>query len=110
MSVTLAPKVAFCIAKLLTPKSGSPSEKQKSNDGTTPPPKKLKSSKRLKNPWQVDKWKTDTAGLSKLWDDMQHVLLFSTTHRCQVCVKFHSQGVCNANNACRFEAFHSGAL
>ena len=25
---------------------------------------------------------------------------------CQVCVNFHSQGVCNANDACRFKASH----
>ena len=45
MSVTLAPEVAFCIAQPPTPKSGSPSEKRKAANGTTPPPKKLKLSK-----------------------------------------------------------------
>jgi len=78
MSVTLAPEVAFCIAKPPTPKSGLPSEKRKADDGTTPPPKKLKSSKPLKNTRQVDKWKTDTTGLRKLRDDMQNVC-FSLT-------------------------------
>jgi len=106
MSVTLAPKVAFCIAKPPNPKSGSPSEKRKADDGTTPPSKKLKSSKPLKNARQVDEWKTDTAGLRKLRDNMQNVPLFSTAPKCQVCVYFHSQGVCNANDACRFKASH----
>jgi len=75
------------MAKPPTPKSGSPSEKQKSDDGTTPPPKKLKSSKPLKNPRQVEEWKTDTAGLRKLQDDMQNVPLFSITPRCQAGVR-----------------------
>jgi hypothetical protein len=106
MSVTLAPEVAFCIAKPPTPKSGSPSEKRKADDGTTRPPKYLKQSKPLKNTRQVDKWKTDTAGLRKLQDNMQNVPLFSTAPKCQVCVHFHLQGVCNANDACRFKASH----
>jgi len=106
MSVTLAPEVAFCIAKPPTPKSGLPSEKRKADDGTAPHPKKLKSSKPLKNTRQVDEWKTDTAGLCKLRDNMQNVPLFSTAPKCQVCVNFHSQGVCNANDACRFKASH----
>ena len=78
----LGPKVAFGIAKPSTPKSGSPSEKRKADDGTTPPPKKLKSSKPLKNTRQVNKWKTDTAGLRKLRDDVQNVPLFSTSPKC----------------------------
>ena len=49
MSVTLAPKVAFCIAKPPIPKSGSPSKKRKADDSTIPPPKKLMLSKPLKN-------------------------------------------------------------
>jgi len=106
MSVTLAPEVAFCIAKPPTPKSGSRSEKRKADDGTTPPPKRVKLSKPLKNTRQVDEWKTDTAGLRKLREDMQNVPLFSTAPKCQVCVNFHSQGVCNANDACRFKASH----
>jgi hypothetical protein len=82
MSVILALEVAFCIAQPPTPKSGSPSEKRKAGDGTTPPPKKLELSKPLKNTRQVDEWKTDTAGLRKLRGDMQNVHLFSTTPRC----------------------------
>jgi len=31
---------------------------------------------------------------------------FSTAPKCQVCVNFNSQGVCNANDACRFKASH----
>ena len=106
MSVTLAPEVAFCIAKPPTPKSGLPSEKRKSDDGTTPPPKKLKSSKPLRKSRQVNEWKIDTAGLRKLRDNMQNFPLFSTAPKCQVCVNFHLQGVCNANDACRFKASH----
>jgi hypothetical protein len=101
ISVTLALEVAFCIAKPPTPKSGSPSETRKADDGTTPPPKILKLSTPLKNTRQVSKWKTDTAGLRKLRDNMQNVPLFLTAPKCQVCVNFHSQGVCNANDACR---------
>ena len=106
MSVTLVPKGAFCIAKPPTLKSGSPSEKREADDGTTPPPKKLKSSRPLKNTRQVDKWKTDTAGLRKLRDNMQNVPLSSTSPKCQVCVNIHLQGVCNANDACRCKAYH----
>ena len=31
----------------------------------------------------------------------------SSVPKCQVCVNFHSQGVCNANDACRFKASHA---
>ena len=100
------PRGSFLYRKTADPKDGSPSEKRKSYDGTTPPPKKLKSSKPLKNSRQVDDWKTDTAGLRKLQDNMQNVPLLFTTPRCQVCVNFHWQGVCDANVACRFKASH----
>ena len=80
----LGPRGSFLHRKTTDPKEWIAKRKTKVDNGTTPPPKKSESSKPLKNTRQVDKCKTDTAGLckhtaglSKLRDDIQNVpLLF----------------------------------